>query len=106
MKTNTVKTKRKKYKRNSRAMTFRILEDIADAFIEKAELSGYNTTEALELLMKLAVTGLLPPKELNNSRTVAIIGPHDKEAINEFRNDLLVSESENEENKASIGEVK
>lgn len=94
MKTNAVKTKRKEYKRNSRAMTFRILEDIADAFISKAEASGYNTTEALELLMKLAITGLLPPKEIKNNKTIAIIETVDKEAINDFRNGLISSETE------------
>lgn len=62
-KTNTVKTKRKQYKRNSRAMSFRILEDIADAFVKKAEECGYNTTEALELVMQRAINGLLPKKE-------------------------------------------
>ena len=59
---NSVKTKRKAVKRDSKRYSFSFEKSLINAFIEKAAECGYNTTEALEVLMQKAIEGLLPRK--------------------------------------------
>lgn len=60
---NRVKTKRKTVKRDAKRYSFSFEKSLINAFIEKAGECGYNTTEALEVLMQKATEGLLPKKE-------------------------------------------
>ena len=59
---NSVKTKRKAVKRDSKRYSFSFEKSLINAFIQKAGECGYNTTEALEVLMQKAIDGLLPRK--------------------------------------------
>lgn len=61
-KMNRVKTKRKTVKRDAKRYSFSFEKSLINAFIEKAGECGYNTTEALEVLMQKAIDGLLPKK--------------------------------------------
>lgn len=60
---NKVKTRRRKDRKPSKIYHFKFEIDLRDQFVKVAEKAGYNTTEALEVLMKKAIEGLLPSKQ-------------------------------------------
>lgn len=71
---NKVKTRRRKDRKPSKIYHFRFETDLRDQFVKVAEKAGYNTTEALEVLMQKAIKGLLPKKPIVRELT-----PEEKE---------------------------
>lgn len=59
---NKVKTRRRKDRKPSKLYHFKFEIELKDKFVKVAEEAGYNTTEALEVLMQKAIEGLLPKK--------------------------------------------
>lgn len=71
---NKVKTRRRKDRKPSKIYHFKFEIDLRDQFVKVAEEAGYNTTEALEVLMQKAIKGLLPKKPIVRELT-----PEEKE---------------------------
>lgn len=81
---NKVKTRRRKDRKASKLYHFRFETELKDKFVKVAEEAGYNTTEALEVLMQKAIEGLLPKK-------VVIKEMLDTKIQNIFENEVIPS---------------